>query len=195
MPSSVDYINRALRLLGGETIISLDPEDSPTAAVAVEIYDPTVREMLAKHPWRFATARIQLAEVVEDLPAGSPWTHQYAIPTSTLRLVRTDQTSARFELFAAPTGSQLRMYTDEPVVWADVTRVVDDTLFPPMFAKALVMRLAAELAMPVTRRIDIAQSFEGRAIAAEADAIVQDWSQSPWYELDDGNILADARFG
>lgn len=200
VPSSVDYVNRALRLLGGETITALTLEDSPTAAVAVDIYDPAVRELLAKHPWRFATTRIQLAEVNEDLPGGSPWSHQYAIPTSTLRLVRTDKTSASYELFSAPGevdggGMQLRMYTDETVVWADVTRVVDPELFPPMFQKALVMRLASELAMPVTRRPDIEQLFEQRAVQAEADAIVHDWNQAPWYELDDGNILADARFG
>lgn len=200
MATAVDYVNRALDLIGARPISVLSPEDSPNAATASRLYEPALDEMLSEWPWRFATTRVQLSQVAEGLPGGSDWTYQYAIPLDCLRIVRTDTPQARFEIYAAPGevaggGMQKRLYTDEPVVWADVVRRIDSSLLPAHFTRAFVMRLAALLAMPVTRRFDIADAFEARAVAALAEAKAQDWNEMPWPELDDSRLLADARYG
>lgn len=201
MATSVEYVNRALHLLGAQPITALSLEDSPNAATAVALYQPAVDELLAEWPWRFATTRVQLSEVAEDLPGPTGWwTHQYAIPNDCLKIIRTDRQSGRWEIFAAPGGvegggMQRRLYSDETLVWADMVRRIDPTLFPAHFQRALVNRLAAVLAMPVTRKWDIAQYFAQMADRVLAGSKAHDANEQPMGELDDGNLLADARYG
>lgn len=193
--SSVDYVNRALVMLGAETITALTLEDSPNAATAVDLYDPTLEQLLSEWPWRFATGRVQLSQIDDVDPIDTAWTYQYALPAVTLRIVRTDVTNGRWMLYRDPESGYRRLYSDEASVWADIVQVPDAALFPPHFQTALVASLAAQLAMPVTRKWDIAQTFEARAQRAISSAKAHDWNEQPWPEMDDACLLLNARFG
>lgn len=194
MPTAVDYVNRALHLLGAGTISALTPEDSPNAATAVQLYEPTLHELLARHPWRFAATRVQLSQLT-DAPANTDWSYQYALPVGTLRVVRTDVNAGSWMLYRDPAAGYRRLYSNESVVWADLVLEPDASLFPPHFQAVLVARLAAALALPITRRAEIAQAYDARAADAESAAITQDWNEQPWPELDDGNVLVHAKYG
>lgn len=194
MSSSVQQVNRALTLLGAETISALTPEDSPAAAMAVDLYDPTVDELLAEFPWRFAVAREQLSKLTTT-PANTNYTTEYALPADTLRIVRTSNDNDDWMLYRDFETGYRRLYSNSTTLWADLVRRPDPALFPAHFVEALVYRLASVLAMPITRRVDFMQAFAGMAAAALSKAKAIDWNEQPWPDMDDGNIIANARLG
>jgi len=189
----VDLVNRALSKLGAETIAVLSPEDSPQAAIAVDLAQPAIDELLSQHPWRFATQVRQLTRIAEDMPAGSPWAYQFAIPTDAARIVTTD--NRRWEIYAQPGGAERRLYSDSIEVWADVVLTIEPAMFPAYVAEAAVDLLASKLAMPITRRPDIATYWMQVAAVTMARAKTTDWNERPWPEITDGDWLVNARFG
>lgn len=194
MASAVEYVNRAILTLGGQPIAVLSPEDSPLAATAIDLYTATLEQLLAEFPWRFATTRMQLSKLTTS-PADTNWQYEYALPAETLRVVRTDLRDGAWMLYRDQASGYRRLYSNESVVWADIVVQGDAALFPAHFQTALVARLCAALAMPVTRRIDIMQAFKAEAEREVSKACTQDFNEMPWQELEDGNLLADARFG
>lgn len=192
MATAVDYVNRALSLLGAETIDALTPEDSPNAATATELYPSTVDELLSEWPWRFATSREQLSRLVTT-PAHPDYAYEYALPSDLLRIVRTDLDDGDWLLYRDAASGYRRLYANATSVKADMVRRPDPALFPPHFQKALVNRLAMVLAMPVTRRPDFFTLFAGLADRALSTAKTTDWNEQPWPEMDDGNMIINAR--
>lgn len=195
MGNSVDYVNRALQTLGARKISVLSYEDSQNAATATDLYEPCVNELLGDGtPWGFARVRVQLSQLV-PAPANTDWTYAYALPANTLNAIRTDVDNGSWIFYADPDSGNRVLYSNETAVYADIIRRTDDSLFPPHFVKALVARLTAALAMPVTRSAAAMQAFEKLANDAAATAAVIDWNMAPWPQLDDGNVLTDAKFG
>jgi hypothetical protein len=82
-----------------------------------------------------------------------------------------------------------------PIVWADVIiRPTSQEYYPTHFQRAVVARLAKAFAMPVTRRTEFFSSFSQMAEVEVGRAKMQDWNEQPWPELDDGNLIAEARY-
>lgn len=194
MATPVDYVNRALSMLGAETIAALEYSDSANAATAKDLYDPTVNELLMEWPWRFAVGREQLSRLTTT-PLNTDFEYEYALPADLLRIVTTDVDDGQWMLYRDPESGYRRLYANADSVKADIVRRPDDSLFPPHFQKALVHRLAMVLAMPVTRRPDFFNLYAGLAEAALGQAKAQDWNEQPWPEMDDGDLLIDARNG
>lgn len=192
MSTAVDYCNRALSLIGAETITALDMSESPNAATCVSLYEPTVDELLGEWPWRFAVGREQLSRLTTT-PPDTRYAYEYALPADTLRIVRMDQPNADWMLYRDPASGYRRVYSNADSLLADLVRKPDPALFPAHFQKALVHRLAAVLAMPITRRPEFAQLYLGMAAASVSAAKAQDWNEQPWVEMDDGNIFANSR--
>jgi hypothetical protein len=196
--NATSITNRALSMLGAARIGVLASDDSPQAAIALELYQPTVDALLSEWDWRFAVEVRQLSQVAEPLPAGADWDYQYAIPTNCLRLIRLDVENIPYEVVSSPTGNeggQRRLYSNESELWAHMVIRKEAALWPAHFAEALVYRFAAVLAMPITRRVDFAQAFDAKADAAVAKAKAIDWNEQPWPEIQGGRMLADAQFG
>lgn len=186
--SAVELVNEALTRIGADTISSLEAEESPTAAIATSLYQPTVDRLLSEFPWRFATKRVQLSRLAAAPP--DPWTYQYALPAGTLRVIRTDQRRENFDLYRADDTGNRVLYSDRSEVWADVVVSIEDGgLFPAHFEEALVAKLAATLAMPITRRFDVREVFMAEAKVAVAKAKSQDWNEAPAREIDDGDSI------
>jgi hypothetical protein len=194
MANAVDYVNRALSLLGAETITALDYADSPNAATAKDLYDPTVDELLMEWPWRFAVGRESLSKLTTT-PLNTDFEYEYALPADLLRIVTTDVEDGQWMLYRDPESGYRRLYANQDGVKADMVRRPDDSLFPPHFQRALVHRLAMVLAMPVTRKPEFFSLYAGMAASAIQQAKAQDWNEQPWPEMDDGNLLINARNG
>ena len=190
----LDFVNRALVMLGGETVAAVNDTDSPNAASANLLYQPTVDELLAEFPWKFATRRVQLTQSV-TAPPNSIYKYQYALPANTLRVVNVAVDTGRWEFYRNATGDERVLYSDETVVWADViVRPTSEEAYPAHFQRALVARLALALAMPVTRRVDFYRMYAALADAEVSRAKSQDWNEQPWPEMDDGNLIAASRY-
>ena len=191
--SSVELVNEALAVLGAEPITTLTAEDSPTAATALTLYQPTLDRLLAEFPWRFATKRLVLSQDAETPP--DPWSYQYTLPAATIRVIRTDQDVENFDLYRDDSDGTRKLYSNRSAVTADVVvSITDPGLLPAHFEEALVARLAERLAMPVTRRVDFWQVLKADALRAVSRAKTQDWNEAPARTFEDGDVLAHARY-
>lgn len=179
--------NHALALLGEDSIDDFIPESGSTQALAATIYDRVVDSCLGSWQWNFATCRLELSALTNPPP--DPWTVQYALPSGTLRILRTDIPCEAYAIYsdnqggvAAGTprpGGELRLYATRTGVWADVlVRPLDD-LFPGYFSDIVINRLAAEMAPALTGQMQLAQLFEQRSRIAEARGRVIDYGQMP----------------
>lgn len=193
MPTSVVAIcNRALSRIGAASISALTEASEQARACSVH-YAACRDELLAEHPWRFASSRQTLATVDVDGPAG--WDVVYARPADCLRPMALEPEAAGCgrtfwhdgPLFCAspepvrsPPWAEWGAYilSNEPdAVLAYVARIEDPTRFPPLFAGVLTWRLAVELASVMTDdvgRMDLARRQADRllssALAANANA-------------------------
>ena len=143
--SVVSICNQALIALGAKTIESLT-ENSKNGRLCNAIYEQTRNNVLTDHIWNFAQKRAEL----EDLDEEPEWTDDlmtvtYQKPTDCLKINFINIESAIFKIegdkvLSNESGLKIK-YTEE---------VIDPMKFFPKFVEALVARLAAELAYPIT---------------------------------------------
>lgn len=148
--SKISICNSALARIGAPPIAALE-EDSKRARTCGVVYGQVLDEVLAEHAWPFALIRASLARLADAPVYG--YRYAYQLPGDFVSLV---------DLEAGPAvdyqieGDQI--LTDaEAVRLRYVRRVTDPARFPPSFVDVLATRLAAELALPITRK---ASDFE-----------------------------------
>jgi hypothetical protein len=152
MPASdTDIANDALGRLGIPPIMSLD-DNAKQAQYAKRFFDQTRDEVLAMHSWNFSIRRAALSQLAT--PPLYEWAFAYQLPTDCIRIVQLNNYDpARALEFYVVEGGQL--HTDAPSAEIRyISRVTDPTLYPPVFAEALSIKLAAKLSAPLTGRID-----------------------------------------
>lgn len=148
MPSETDVINIAAHLVGATAIVS--PGDgSITANVTDDLYSEVRDQLLAGHPWNFATKRVQLAQSSTD--PTFEFDHAYPLPSDWLRTVSVHDNDAghgtvlyRVEQVAG----QLAIVASSDQIWLRyVSRVADPNLMTADFRRALSVSLARDLAV------------------------------------------------
>lgn len=149
-------VNLALTKLGQDRVISIN-DDVEAARVMRSLWDMTVDTVLAGHPWKFATLRTSLPAL-----AAAPeyeWSLQYQLPDACLRLIQVSddwvfytQDAPFFTLEGGANGGQY-ILTDEtaPLRVRYVQRVTNVGLWPPLFARAVAMQLAADACEKLTQ--------------------------------------------
>ncbi len=139
--------NQALARLGGERIMSLD-DGSKAARFCKLFYAQTRDELLRSHHWNFAIARATLVPLAEEPLFG--WKCQYTLPGDFIRLVQLNG----FGETEAHRSSEIEggaLLTNEAEARIRYVRRVEDAgLFDSLFAEALMVKLAAKLAQPLT---------------------------------------------
>lgn len=154
MATEVDICNIALSYLGDRaTVSSIDPpEGSAQADHCARFYPISRNQILAEHPWSFATHRAKLAKVViSPVNAGSTFT----LPNDCVRVVSVHDSNA-------PEGQYIENYTLESFNgYTVITCACDDiyikyvslntpsAAFTPLFVDALAHLLASKLAGPL----------------------------------------------
>lgn len=148
--SQVQVVNLALTALGQDRVISID-DDVEIARVIRSIWDLTLDCVLADHPWKFAVLRTTLPSIASAPAFG--WSLQYALPEACLRLVQVGDDwvfyTGEFPSFELESG---KILTDlaAPLRVRYVQRVTNVGLWPPLFARAVAMRLAADACEKLT---------------------------------------------
>lgn len=159
MASEVTICNLALSHLGDDRISSLD--DPTRQGRACKLHYVLTRDaVLRDHPWNFATRREYLALLAGAAPVG--WDYAYAYPSDCLFAREIWQTvvleqPTPFEVLTSGTGRVL-VTNEANAVLEYTARIADTTQFDALFIDALSYKLAAELAMPLTRSVQIAQA-------------------------------------
>lgn len=147
MADETSICNLALARLSETAVMSLDDE-TQAARYCKRFYAQTRDAVLQSHAWNFALARVLLTRLAEEPASG--WAHQYALPVDCLRILQVNgyEWHQRQGLFETEGRALL---TDAEVANVRYIRqVTDATLFTPLFIEALAVKLASQLAQPLT---------------------------------------------
>ena len=154
--SPVDIMNSALIKLGAERIISED--DSSTRARLCKERYPSVRDaLLRSHPWNFAMAYSQLAEVTPKPGDVFDYERVFQLPSDCLRVISTNlPVDVRWEEI-----ENGRIAADTAEIYVKFVRKISDvTKFDANFVEVLALALAADIAYSLTQ--STAQREEAR---------------------------------
>lgn len=159
--SDVEICNRALDLLGAQTINALSENNVP-ARLCARNYGPARDSVLRDYPWNEATARAALAADVT--PPAWGFLHSYTLPADCLRVITID---GELRLSAAWRIEGQKLLTDlgAPLRIRYIRRLTDPGLIGPLLADAIAARLAAHIAFGITNSASQAQQMAALAEA------------------------------
>jgi hypothetical protein len=158
--TSIDICARALVLIGAEPLTSFS-DGTTEARVASNLYEDTVRDMISRHRWRFATGQVQLSRLVAT-PDGR-WDAAYQLPADLLILhaVTVADNVIAYDRYQDMVYSNAG--PDDTVI-ADYTFRADESLWPPTFVTAVEFQLASIFAYSVAAQEQLSDLMEKRAI-------------------------------
>lgn len=182
--SLAEIANLALTWLGERTIVSL--EDNSVAAEIVRSNERMIRRaLLSRNVWSFATTRTLLPALAEAPVHG--FAYAYQLPADCLRVVEPDDEHDRFAL----EGGKLLTDLAAPLRFVYVADVEDTSRWHPLFDEAFAMRLAEQLAEPLTqsrsKAADAGRAAEKTLRTARRVNAIQKpprdlGAQSPWLD-------------
>ena len=128
---------------------SLESLKSQPMVFANSFYDHTLEELLSDVPWAFAKKQVTL--VVNATNPSSGHTKRYTLPTDFIQIIRvnnidTTENFGQWEIV----GGFLHTDIGAPIIVDYTSLLTDVTLFPAPFIEALICRLAAKIALPLT---------------------------------------------
>jgi len=194
--SDLDFVNRALSLLGEDELASLDAGEGAAGAIAVVLYEAAKENLLAQWEWKFALTNVSSAGL--KLSAASPsfdrWAYKFALPADMVRLVSAGEANTRYSIHRDAGDVSRMLFANFSTLILGYIAEVAESEFPPYFQNALTMQLAAEFAIAITEDTNKAQLFAAQAGRALRVARVRDYEMVAAFELDDGGLVSE-RFG
>lgn len=159
MVNKVDIANQALVLVGANIISSFN-DNNTESVVANQLYESTLKNLLTKARWRFASKQQQLSKSATD-PLDK-WDSAYQIPTNAL-LVHTLTVSNEVikfdrygEFLYTNTG------TNDAVVCHYTYQPHEDE-FPDYFTQIVVFELASLFAGAIARNDSLSTLYQKRS--------------------------------
>lgn len=171
MASEINICNLALGKLGAHSITSF--ADGVVESEQCKLQYPLIRDaVLEARDWTFATFEVPLTQVSSPADLPPEYAFAFALPLDCL-LIRYCFLPSNV---AAPGGAVLYQdstseqrqrrppwnrfgdvcVTNQSVLWARyIRRITDTTKFTSGFIQALASRLASELAMPLTNKVEL----------------------------------------
>lgn len=180
MSSKVQICNSGIsRYLGAGRITSIDEDSTPAIQCKLH-FDDIVRSSFEAHWWNFATGRQLLAELTND--RSNEWAYKYAVPADAVSIRWVNDASAARGLLAdhrdPDTDRELveeTLYSNIPSATCEYTKLItDEALYPQYFADMLSAKIAAAIALPVTKDMTLARNAMEVAGMLMEDAIVLD---------------------
>ena len=171
-PSTVGIFNRALALLGGEQLSTVEGpwEKSTLGILCVNNFPGVLDTALEAHDWSFARGRELLAEVAGATAdfAGACLRRRYRLPADCLRPIKLTggwpYVLEGRDLLTDAAPAELRF----------IRRVEDPGVWPPAFQTALAWGLAAVLAAAKSNDSRMQQACLERYNTALCEAMARD---------------------
>lgn len=188
MPAlDIQIVSEALIGLGALPIDSFE-DGTAEADVAARLY-PSVRDsVLSIHPWTFASAETVLTRLAVQPLAN--YSFAYALPAGFLRALsvgdKDNQTSKGVDYRIQE--SRLHCSASAPLL-AYIFRP-DESGFPPYFRSALIAKLQAAFALPVTENTARATTLIQLAEKALVEAKTTDSQSQPPSRFEDYTLTA-----
>ena len=160
--TKTELCKQAVMRLG--TTDSLSQTGGQPALFAHSFYDHALEELLSELPWAFSKKQISLTANATNPTQG--YTKRYALPSDFVALLRVNQidTTENFGNWEIVGGF---IHTDlgAPIIIDYTSLVTTVSEFPAPFVEALIARIAAKIALPLTGKADIATALA--QVAAE----------------------------
>lgn len=188
MATRVSICSNALLLLGAKTINSLD-EGTDRASLASNLYDSVRDSLLRSHPWNCAVKRVILAPDTET-PAFD-YTAQFTLPGDWLKTIS-----------VGPDGYEVDYKHESGKILANGTSLAlryifrndNEATWDSMLVHAMELKMAAEMAYPITGSASMADLMNGKLLQHLKAARAVDGQDDPPQTLGDFRLL-NARFG
>lgn len=160
MPSKTDIANMALHRVGALRIMDLNDADSKSARVLRDFFEPAIREVGRLAEWQCLKDRAELGQLATAPAFG--WDYAYQLPATFLRLVKLNGVSYRGEPGDNHEIEGRTLLTDEESAKIEFIAYKEDTAdYDPLFIKAIVSKLAAEIAVPLRQDEALAARLMG----------------------------------
>lgn len=177
MANEVGICNQALGWLGANSITSFD-DNSTEAHLCSENY-AAIRDAVEEEGyWSFTIQRFSPAFELESPQWG--YAYQFLVPTKVLRVVEVHDNSM------TPNGGSNfdwrlesgRILCDSNIIFVKaIFQVTDPRSFSPTFVQCLAARLAADLAIPLTKSRSLQSDMFGLYQSKLSTALALDGSQ------------------
>jgi hypothetical protein len=156
MTTDVDVCNLALARLGDARITSLS-DGSAQASYCTVFYSHTLKELQTDYDWQFCR---KLATATATAAPAFGYSAAYTLPADFLRLLRVngideDENFGKWEII----GATLHTSLTAPIQIDYIANVTSVTTFPPVFSELFSLKLAANLAMPLTGSKELFQQL------------------------------------
>jgi hypothetical protein len=145
LASQVQICNLALTILGADRITAIS-DNAENAKRLTAIYFSCLEDVLRAHPWNFAIARQQLAQLATTPVFG--YDYEFQLPTDCLRVVEVNDGTNVVTDFKIEGRKLLCNYTGIYIKY--VSNVTDPNQYTSQFITVFSSRLAAELAYAIT---------------------------------------------
>ena len=159
MVSKIDICNQGLVLIGANTIASFT-DNTVESKVANQLYETTLRSLLTKARWRFATKQAQLTKLATD-PLDK-WDSAYQIPNDAI-LIHTVTVSDNVIVFDRYNEELFTNTSSSDVVVCHYTYQPHEKEFPDYFTQSLVFELASLFAGAIARNDQLSVLYQQRA--------------------------------
>ena len=185
MASDVSIANQALLALGEGPITSLNDNTKPAKAVKA-IYADVRDAVLQESSWTFAIGRFSPA--ASATPPLHGFANAFPLDSNVLRVLGIGTDDAEWDVEGRS------VVTDEAAVRITaVVRVSDPSTFSPLFVQAFAARLAADLAIVITKSHKMRETQWAVYESKLAEASAMDGTQRKSKRLR-SRWLTDARF-
>lgn len=160
MPSKTEIANMALHRVGAQRIMDLNDADSKSARVVRDFFEPAIREVGRLAEWQCLKDRATLAQIAT--PPSFGWDYAYQLPATFLRLVKLNGVDYRGQPGDDHEIEGRTLLTDETEAKIEFIAYKDSTAdYDPLFVKAIVAKLAAEIAIPIRQDEALAARLMG----------------------------------
>ena len=167
--SEVAIANMAADVISERPLASLD-DGTPFAQIVSRQFGFCRDEVARAYPWNFLKKRSSLA--VDTAVPAFGWLYSYTVPTDLVRLLplrlggylTADEIPSEYE------SGKILCNQVAPLKIRYIRRETNPTLFDPLFARALGLRLAIEGAMKVTGKSGYLQVATDRLRVVMAEA-------------------------
>jgi hypothetical protein len=163
--SVVGLCNGGLRKLGASRITALS-DNSKNARLCNDAFEDVRDQVLAAHPWNFATDRVELGLLASTPLYG--FSYQFQLPQDCLRVLQTEDNEGDVsQEFKVEGRVLLTNATSCKILY--IKRIEDPSQYSPLFVEVFEFRLAAELSYAITQSSTVQQTM----FAAYAGALKQ----------------------
>lgn len=150
----------ALHRVGAQRIMDLNDQDSKSARVLRDFFEPAIREVGRLAEWQCLKDRATLGRLAAAPAFG--WDYAYQLPAMFLRLVKLNGVSYRGEPGEDHEIEGRTLLTDATTADIEFIAYKEDTSdYDPLFVKAIVAKLAAEIAVPIRQDEALAARLMG----------------------------------